>query len=66
MQLKKLDFKMKTSFTNFSKKILNYGEIMFAEFNNVAKEVYNNMYDHGMKSIALMEDSQKQFIALSY
>jgi len=20
---------------------------MFAEFNNVAKEVYNNMYDHG-------------------
>ena len=39
---------------------------MFAEFNNVAKEVYNNMYDHGMKSVALMEDSQKQLIALSY
>ena len=39
---------------------------MFTEFNNVAKEVYNNMYDHGMKSVALMEDSQKQFIALSY
>jgi len=28
---------------------------MFAEFNNVAKEVYNNMFDHGMKSVALME-----------
>ena len=39
---------------------------MFTEFNNVAKEVYNNMYDHGMKSVALMEDSQQQFIALSY
>ena len=39
---------------------------MFTEFNNIAKEVYNNMYDHGMKSVALMEDSQKQFIALSY
>ena len=39
---------------------------MFTEFNNVAKEVYNNMYDHSMKSVALMEDSQTQFIALSY
>ena len=39
---------------------------MFAEFNNVAKEVYNNLYDHSMKSVALMEDSQKQFIALSF
>ena len=39
---------------------------MFAEFNNVAKEVYNNLYDHSMKSVALMEYSQKQFIALSF
>ena len=39
---------------------------MFPEFNNVAKEIYNNMYDHNMKSVALMEDSQKQFIALSF
>ena len=39
---------------------------MFPEFNNVAKEIYNNMYDHSMKSVALMEDSQKQFIALSF
>ena len=39
---------------------------MFAEFNNVAKEVYNNLYDHSMKSVTLMEDSQKQFIALSF
>ena len=39
---------------------------MFAEFNNVVKEVCNNMYDQGMKSVALMEDSQKQFIALSF
>ena len=39
---------------------------MFAEFNNVAKEVYNNLYDHSMKSVALMEDSQKQLIALSF
>ena len=39
---------------------------MFTEFNNVAKEVYNNMYDHGMKSVALMEDSHKHLIALSY
>ena len=39
---------------------------MFPEFNNVAKEIYNNMYDHSMKSVALMEDSQKQFIASSF
>ncbi|MDG2198343.1 MAG: hypothetical protein P8O70_15990 [SAR324 cluster bacterium] len=39
---------------------------MFAEFNNIVKEVCNNMYDQGMKNVALMEDSQKQFIALSY
>ena len=39
---------------------------MFPEFNNVAKEIYNNMYNHSMKSVALMEDSQKQFIALSF
>ena len=39
---------------------------MFPEFNNVAKEIYSNMYDHSMKSVALMEDSQKQFIALSF
>jgi hypothetical protein len=39
---------------------------MFAEFNNVAKEMYNNVYEHGMKSVSLMEDSQKQFITMSY
>ena len=39
---------------------------MFTEFNSIAKEVYNNMYNHSMKSVALMEDSQKQFIALSF
>ena len=39
---------------------------MFTEFNSIAKEAYNNMYNHSMKSVALMEDSQKQFIALSF
>ena len=39
---------------------------MFKEFNSIAKEVYNNMYNHSMKSVTLMEDSQKQFIALSF
>ena len=39
---------------------------MFTEFNSIAKEVYNNMYNHSMKSVSLMEDSQKQFIDLSF
>ena len=39
---------------------------MFTEFNSTAKEVYNNIYNHSMKSVALMEDSQKQFVALNF
>lgn len=39
---------------------------MFAEINSTTKAFYNNLYDHSMKSVALMEDSQKQFAALSF
>mgnify|MGYP003964433909 CR=1 FL=1 len=61
-----LGVKIFFSLRTLSYKLLYQGKIMFAEFNNVVKEVCNNMYDQGMKSVALMEDSQKQFIALSY
>jgi ABC-type transporter MlaC component len=39
---------------------------MFVEMNNTAKTFYNQMFDHSMNGVSLLEEAQKQFIELGF